>query len=165
MKRTSFSDMPCPLARALEHLSDGWSMLVLRDAFYGMSRFDEFKVSLGIASNTLTRVLKNLVEGGVLERRPYSDKPPRYEYVLTQKGHDLRPVMLTLLAWGNAYGTAGAASLVLTDDVTGQPVDLQLIDKNTGLEIGTRHKVHRRTRREVAPRAFAFPNTTVSEQS
>src|SRR5689334_10664559 len=103
MKRTRFDSMPCPLARALEHLSDSWNVLILREAFFGARRFDEFASKLEIPSNTLTARLKSLVAGGILQRRQYSERPPRFEYVLTEKGRDLRPVLLTLFAWGTKY--------------------------------------------------------------
>ncbi|BBP77063.1 transcriptional regulator [Pseudomonas gingeri NCPPB 3146 = LMG 5327] len=142
MKRASFHPMPCPVARALEQLGDGWSLLILRDAFYGLRRFDDFLNSLGIATNTLTRRLNDLVLGGLLERRPYQDKPPRYEYHLTEAGRDLRPVILTLMAWG-AKHAKGSRRVYLADEATGQPVDLALMDANTGKRITREgHRVH-----------------------
>ena len=86
MQRKSFSDMQCPIARGLEHVGEWWSILILRDAFRGLTRFDEFSDSLGIAPNMLTRRLNALVEAGLLERRRYNERPPRDEYVLTQRG-------------------------------------------------------------------------------
>jgi DNA-binding HxlR family transcriptional regulator len=160
MKRTSFESMPCPLARALEHLSDSWNALILREAFYGSTRFDEFESALGIASNTLTRRLKDLTAGGLLERRLYNEKPPRYEYVLTEKGRDLRPVLLTLLQWGNKYCNAPGASVRLVDTVTGNPVDLALVDSLTGEKIGARHKVLRRVHHGTPLQSYPFPDNT-----
>src|ERR1700742_4987425 len=101
MKKTNFAEMPCPIARSLERVGEWWSILILRDAYYGMTRFDQFQKSLGIAPNMLTRRLNGLVEAGVLERRLYSERPPRYEYVPTDPGRDFRPVLWALLAWGN----------------------------------------------------------------
>ena len=80
MRRKSFGDMACPIARGLERVGEWWSILILRDAFAGMTRFDEFQKSLGIAPNMLTRRLNALVEAGLLERRRYSEQPPRDEY-------------------------------------------------------------------------------------
>lgn len=142
MKRATFQPMPCPVANALEHIGDGWSMLILRDAFYGLRRFDDFINSLGIASNTLTRRLNDLVAHDLLERRPYQDNPPRHEYHLTEAGRDLRQVILTLMAWGTRHSNTGD-KVYLADQETGQPVDLALIDANTGKRI-TRdgHRVH-----------------------
>ena len=101
MQRKSFGSMSCPIARSLERVGEWWSILILRDAFRGLTRFDQFQKSLGIAPNMLTRRLNALVESGLLERRAYSEHPPRYEYVLTERGRDFRPVLWALLAWGN----------------------------------------------------------------
>jgi DNA-binding HxlR family transcriptional regulator len=160
MKRTSFADMRCPLARALDSFSDGWNGLVLREAFYGSARFDEFKQALGIPTNTLTRVLKGMVDDGLLERRAYSDKPPRFEYLLTDAGRDLRPVLLTLLAWGNKHRMPPDAKVRLTDTTTGKPVDLGLVDLTTGKTIGADHKVIRRAKNERTPHVYAFPESS-----
>src|SRR3982751_5334257 len=99
MERKSFGHMQCPIARSLERVGEWWSILILRDAFYGMTRFDEFQKSLDIAPSMLTRRLNTLFEAGVLERRRYSEKPPRDEYVLTETGRDFRPVVWSLVAW------------------------------------------------------------------
>lgn len=160
MKRTSFESMPCPLARALEHLSDSWNALILREAFYGATRFDEFEAALGIASNTLTRRLKDMTAGGLFERRLYNKKPPRYEYVLTGKGRDLRPVLLTLLQWGNKYSNPPGSSVRLVDTQTGNPVELALIDGLTGERIGSRHKVLRSGPHGKTQQSYPFPDTT-----
>jgi DNA-binding HxlR family transcriptional regulator len=160
MKRTSFESMPCPLARALEHLSDSWNALILREAFYGATRFDEFESTLGIASNTLTRRLKDMTGAGLFERRLYNAKPPRYEYVLTEKGKDLRPVLLTLLQWGNKYSKPPGASVHLVDTATGNPVELALIDAVTGDRIGGRHKVVGRSSGGRAQQSYPFPDST-----
>src|SRR5579863_1673108 len=85
MQRKSFGNLQCPIARSLERVGEWWSILILRDAVYGLKRFDEFQKSLEIAPNMLTRRLNGLVKDGLLERQRYSDKPPRYEYVLTEK--------------------------------------------------------------------------------
>ena len=111
MQRKSFGDMPCPIARSLERVGEWWSILILRDAFAGMTRFDEFQKSLGIAPNMLTRRLDALVEAGLLERRRYSERPPRDEYVLTERGRDFRPVLIALLAWGNRHFAPEGASV------------------------------------------------------
>src|SRR6201989_2387122 len=103
MQRKSFGSMSCPIARSLERVGEWWSILILRDAFYGMTRFDEFQKSLDIAPSMLTRRLNALVESGLLERRRYSEKPPRDEYVLTETGRDFRPVMWALIGWGNRH--------------------------------------------------------------
>jgi DNA-binding HxlR family transcriptional regulator len=105
MPRKDFSEMPCSVARTLEVIGDRWTILILRDAFYGVRRFDDLRRGLGVARNILTDRLNKLIEHGVLERRPYQDRPPRFEYRLTDKGRDLLPVLLTLTRWGDRWET------------------------------------------------------------
>src|SRR6266849_3350113 len=93
MRRKSFGNLQCPIARSLERVGEWWSILILRDAFLGATRFEQFQKSLDIAPNMLTRRLKALVDSGLLERRRYSARPPRHEYVLTARGRDFRPVL------------------------------------------------------------------------
>ena len=100
MERKSFGNMQCPVARTLERVGEWWSILILRDALHGLTRFDQFQKSLDIAPNMLTRRLNGLVEAGMLERRAYSERPPRYEYVPTARGEDFRMVLMALVAWG-----------------------------------------------------------------
>ena len=133
MQRKSFSKMPCPIARSLERVGEWWSILILRDALlHGETRFDEFQKSLGIAPNMLTRRLKGLVESGLLERRRYSERPRRYQYLLTERGRDFRPVVLALMAWGNRHFASEGASVVLVNCKTGAEVDPVLADPATG---------------------------------
>src|SRR6478672_11381678 len=132
MRRTSFGAMPCPIARGLERVGEWWSILILRDAFYGLTRFDDFQQSLGIAPNMLARRLDALVEAGLLERRRYSERPPRDEYLLTERGRDFRPVLLAFMAWGNRHLAPEGASVRLVDAATGLPADPVLVDRNTG---------------------------------
>src|ERR1700730_4958660 len=127
MQRKSFASMTCPIARSLERVGEWWSILILRDAFQGLTRFDEFQKSLDIAPNMLTRRLNGLVESGLLERRRYSERPPRDEYVLTERGRDFRPVLWALLAWGNKHFAPGGASVVLIDSETGAEIDPMLV--------------------------------------
>jgi DNA-binding HxlR family transcriptional regulator len=103
MRRKSFTDDRCPVARTLDRVGDPWSILILRDAGFGKTRFDEFEESLGIAPNMLSRRLASLVEAGMLERRPYSEKPERFEYVLTPQGRDFQPVLSALKAFGDRH--------------------------------------------------------------
>src|ERR1700754_2912923 len=132
MRHKSFDTMLCPIARSLERVGEWWSILILRDALHGMTRFDEFQKSLGIAPNMLTRRLNALVESGLLERRAYNEHPPRYEYVLTERGRDFRPVLWALLAWGNRHFAPEGASVVVVDTETGEQADPVLIDRRTG---------------------------------
>ena len=138
MQRKSFGNMQCPVARSLERVGEWWSILILRDAFNGLRRFDEFQQNLGIAPNMLTRRLNALVGAGLLERRRYNERPPRHEYVLTERGRDFRPVLLSLLAWGNKHFAPEGASIVLADTETGEPADPVLVDRRTGRPVTER---------------------------
>jgi DNA-binding HxlR family transcriptional regulator len=122
----------CPIARSLERVGDEWSVLILRDALYGLKRFDEFEKSLGIAPNILARRLTRLVEAGMLERHQYSAHPRRHEYRLTDAGRDFRTVMLAILAWGNRYFAPEGLALVVADAATGDIAEPVLVDKKTG---------------------------------
>src|SRR6516162_4839412 len=131
MRHKSFGNMQCPIARSLERVGEWWSILILRDASLGLRRFDEFQESLGIAPNILTRRLKALTEAGLLERRRYSERPPRDEYVLTARGRDFRPVLVALLAWGNKHFAPEGPSVQLVNAKTGATVDPILVDPAT----------------------------------
>ena len=135
MQRKSFGNMNCPVARSLERVGEWWSILILRDAFHGLRRFDEFQKSLGVAPNILTRRLNALVEGGLLERRRYSEHPPRDEYLLTERGRDFRPVLLAMMAWGNRHFAPEGASVQLVNTRTGAVVEPVLADGATGERI------------------------------
>jgi len=99
MKRKSFADMPCPIARSLNIVGEWWTLLIVRDALVGARRFEEFR-NTGIADNILSARLDLLVREGILERQLYQEHPPRHEYLLTQKGRDLLPVVVALAGWG-----------------------------------------------------------------
>src|SRR5947199_10610978 len=103
----------CPAASALETVGEWWSILILRDAFQGMTRFDEFQESLGIAPNILSRRLSHLTAAGMFARRRYNDRPPRYDYVLTSKGRDFFPVVVALFTWGNKHLAPKGTSIML----------------------------------------------------
>lgn len=141
MQRKSFEGMQCAIARSLERVGEWWSMLILRDAFYGLTRFDEFQESLGIAPNMLSRRLGALVESGLLVRRPYQDRPVRYEYVLTPAGEDFRPVLIALLAWGSRQFAPEGVSSQLMDVHTGRVVEPVLVDAHTGEQISRERHV------------------------
>ncbi|MDH4439833.1 MAG: helix-turn-helix domain-containing protein [Rhizobium sp.] len=132
MKHASFGAMPCPVARSLEHVGEWWSMLILRDALHGYKRFDEFEQSLGIAPGILARRLKTLVEAGMLERRQYTAKPPRYEYLVTDRCRDFETVLHSLLAFGNRHFSPGERNVVIVDSQTGVEAEPVLIDSRSG---------------------------------
>ena len=132
MQHKSIGNMQCPVARSLERVGEWWSILILRDALYGLTRFDEFQKSLGIAPNMLTRRLNGLVEAGLLERRLYSERPPRHEYRLTERGRDFQPVLVAMLAWGNRHFAPEGTSVLVVDGATGKPADPIVVDRATG---------------------------------
>ncbi len=132
MQHKSFSTMQCPIARGLEHVGEWWTMLIMRDALRGTTRFDDFRAGLGVAPNILTKRLAALVEAGLLERRCYSERPPRYEYLPTPRGRDFRPVLLAMLAWGNRHFPPDQQTVRIVNSETGDPVDPVLVDPKTG---------------------------------
>lgn len=144
MQRTSFSGMTCPIARSLDHVGEWWSILILRDAFAGKTRFEDFRESLGMAPTILARRLKSLVAAGLLERRRYCEHPPRDEYVLTDRGRDFRPVLLTMLAYGNRHFAPEGPSVQIVHAATGVPADPVLVDRHTGLPVDSADYVVRR---------------------
>jgi DNA-binding HxlR family transcriptional regulator len=113
VKRTPFHEWPCSVARTVDLLGDWWTPLVIREAFLGATRFEEFQKALSIGRNVLTQRLGRLVAEGLLERRKYQDRPERYEYVLTEKGSDFFDVMLALLRWGDRWLDKGAGPPML----------------------------------------------------
>jgi DNA-binding HxlR family transcriptional regulator len=135
MRHKSLGEMPCPIARSLERVGEWWSMLIMRDALHGFTRFDQFQKSLGIAPNMLTRRLDALVDAGLLERRRYSEHPPRDEYLPTARGRDFRPVLIALLAWGNKHFAPEGESVLLVDQITGNAAQPILVDRVTGQPI------------------------------
>lgn len=135
MQRKSFDKMECPVARSLERVGEWWSILIMRDAIYGITRFDDFQNNLAIAPNMLTRRLAVLVEAGLLEKRLYSEKPPRYEYIVTPRGRDFRAVLWSLQSWGNRHFAPEGESVMLIDKETGERADPILVDRNTGKPI------------------------------
>ena len=103
VQRTSFEDMNCSIARTLDIVGEWWSLLIVRDAFLGVRRFDDFQARLAISRNILTQRLNHLVDHEILRRVPYQDHPPRYEYRLTDKGRDLFHVITALRQWGDRW--------------------------------------------------------------
>jgi DNA-binding HxlR family transcriptional regulator len=103
MAWSEIGDQKCSIARALSVVGERWTILLLRQAFNGVRRFDGFQRDLGISRNLLTTRLQALVENGIFERTLYQERPPRYEYRLTEKGRGLYPVVLSLLKWGDDW--------------------------------------------------------------
>jgi DNA-binding HxlR family transcriptional regulator len=128
---------PCPIARSLARVGDTWSFLILRDAHAGLTRFDQFRKSLGIAPTMLTKRLAALTEEGLLEKQLYSEKPPREEYLLTAAGKDFLPVLFMIGAWGRQHHGEGKLTRFF-DVENGTEIEPIAIDEVTGAKIGTR---------------------------
>ncbi len=126
MRRTSLADFHCSVARTVDVIGEWWTPLIVRDAFYGRTRFEDLQRSLGLARNVLAARLDRMVETGIMERRRYQEHPPRDEYVLTTKGRDLFPIIAALLAWGDKW-TAGedGPPLLLVHQPCGKPGSLR----------------------------------------
>ena len=122
-----YTDQNCSVARSLEIVGERWTLLIVRDAFLGVRRFDGFARKLGLASNILSRRLATLVDAGVLERRTYQERPPRDEYTLTERGLTLFPVIVALMAWGDDHFAP-----------SGPPVSLRHRDCGGDLDAGAR---------------------------
>ncbi|HEX7850121.1 MAG TPA: helix-turn-helix domain-containing protein [Sphingomonas sp.] len=134
---SNLSEQPCLIARSLALVGDAWSMLILRDAHAGLTRFDEFRKSLGIAPTILTRRLAMLTKEGLLEKQRYSERPPRDEYVLSEAGRDFLPVLFAIGAWGRKHRNSDRVTRFF-DAETGNEIDPVTIDRSSGAPIGTR---------------------------
>lgn len=133
MKAKSFSGMRCSMAGALEVIGDRWALLLIRDLSLGLRRYDELRTSTGIPPATLAARLTHLVEGGLVERVRYQERPPRDEYRLTEKGHDLWKVTVALREWGDQWDASGfGVPMEMVDRQTGHPLRLALVDAETG---------------------------------
>ncbi len=132
MRRKSYSDMNCSVAQALELVGDPWTLLIVRDVFWGYHRFNEFQERLGIARNTLTDRLGVLVDAGILSKQPYQSNPERFEYRLTDKGRALGPVIISLMRWGDEWSGIGEPPALLIDRETGDVLDPVLVDRDSG---------------------------------
>jgi DNA-binding HxlR family transcriptional regulator len=123
MLGNSYENQSCSIAAALEVIGERWSLLIVRDVFLGLRRFDEIQEDLGIARNVLNTRLRRLVEQGVLERRRYSERPERFEYVLTDKGLDLWPTTVALMQWGDRHAAPNGPAVLLEHHGCGGAVD------------------------------------------
>ncbi|MCU6671000.1 helix-turn-helix transcriptional regulator [Enterobacteriaceae bacterium H4N4] len=136
MKRTRLEESSCPVARSLDIIGDWWSLLIVRDALRGITRFGEFQKSLGIAKNMLATRLKLLVDEGILVLQPASDGSAWQEYVLSEKGRALQTVLVALSQWGNAHLYAeGDVGTVLVDTEHRQPLRKLALIASDGREL------------------------------
>ena len=127
----------CPIDRGLSLIGDRWSMLVLRDVERGMTRFDALRASLGIAPNILSSRLAALTAAGLLEKVQYSQRPPRFEYILKDAGRDFLPILAAIGAWGRKHRGGGLLSRLI-DSQTGVEIEPIVIDAISGAPVGTR---------------------------
>jgi DNA-binding HxlR family transcriptional regulator len=144
MLGNSYTGQVCSAARALEVVGERWTILIVRDAFLGVRRFDEFQRSLGIARNVLQGRLESLVENGILERVRYQERPERFEYRLTEKGLDLWPVVVSLLAWGDRHMAPDGPPVLLEHRGCGGRVNDRRICDSCGALLGPRDVKARR---------------------
>ncbi|MBL4834777.1 MAG: helix-turn-helix transcriptional regulator [Pseudomonas sp.] len=142
MKTKSFAGMRCSVAGALEIIGDRWTLLLLRDLGLGLSRYDDFRKSCGIPTTTLSKRLQSLEKHGVVNRTRYSDRPPRDEYHLTEKGRDLWKVTTALREWGDRWDASGfgAPTVEVVDRETENELRLALVDAKTG-QVVPRHRI------------------------
>lgn len=119
MKKSELSQITCSLAAALEVVGDAWTLLIVKELMLSNYRFEGIQTQTGMSSNSLTSRLKALIESGVVERRPYEDRPPRYEYRLTDKGRALWSVLVSLTQWGDKYARRGAQPLTYVHETCG----------------------------------------------
>ena len=139
----TYDNQNCSLARTLELIGERWTILVLRDAFLGVRRFEDFQRSLGIARNVLQARLQRLVAEGILERRRYQERPERFEYRLTDKGRDLWPVLVSLLKWGDRYAAPDGPPRIIEHRGCGGEIDEYLTCSRCGERLTSRTVVAR----------------------
>ena len=130
--------MHCSVAQCLEVVGEWWSLLILRDAFLGVTRFDQFQERLGISRNVLNQRLAHLVDAGVFVKVPYSEHPPRHDYRLTEKGRDLWPVLTTMRQWGDTYAAPNGPPLEVIHKSCNQTSEALLTCSACGDPIGPR---------------------------
>jgi DNA-binding HxlR family transcriptional regulator len=138
MLGNTYSGQVCSVARTLELVGERWTILILRDAFLGIRRFDDFQRSLGVARNVLQGRLERLVENEILERVRYQERPERFEYRLTEKGLDLWPVLVALISWGDRYAAPDGPPVVLEHRGCGGAVNDRRICEACGAHLGPR---------------------------
>jgi len=139
MLGSDYDGQVCSIAGALEVVGERWSLLIARNVFLGLRRFDEIQSNLGIARNVLQTRLTTLLEQGVLEKRLYQERPPRYEYRLTEKGLDLWPTVVALMQWGDRYTpSSGGPAVVLEHRGCGGAVDGHRLCEACGARLSVR---------------------------
>ena len=135
VEKIRLEDRECPLSATLGLVGEWWTLLILHDAFDGYTRFEQFQQNLGISSSLLTSRLRRLVTDGLLRRSQYQDRPARFEYLLTDLGRSLRPVIVALAAWGNTRLEPDQRSMILIDADTGVEAEPVLVDRASGRRV------------------------------
>jgi DNA-binding HxlR family transcriptional regulator len=144
MLGNKYDGQVCSIARSLEVIGERWTILIIRDAFLGVRRFDDFQRSLGVARNVLQGRLERLVEGGILDRVRYQERPERYEYRLTEMGIDLWPVVVSLLSWGDKHLAPNGPAVIMEHRDCGGRVNDRRICDDCGQLLGPRDVKARR---------------------
>lgn len=139
MRKENFKHLECPLARSLDIIGEWWSLLIVRDLFYGINTFDLICADLGIARNILTDRLKKLVDRGIIEKHEDMTKPRGMAYRLTQKGKDLFPIIMALAAWGNKWESPDGPPIIFRHMPEGHPIQPLLICKQCGKPIAAKN--------------------------
>ena len=140
MRRTRFEDSPCPIARTTDLMGDWWTPIVMREAFLGRRRFDDFQKALLVSRAVLSKRLARLVDEGLLEKEEYEDRPKRYEYILTEKGRAFYPVLAAMWRFGEDWLWEEGAEppLQIYDRQSGEPVAPRVVNEKTGVPIDVR---------------------------
>jgi len=166
MRWQNIGNFTCSVARALSVIGDRWTLLIVRDAFLGVRRFEDFQSSLGLTRHRLADRLRKLVEQGIFQRVPYQEKPQRFEYRLTEKGRDLYPVIVSLVGWGDRWmaGEAGAP-IELVHRPCGHRITPRFVCPDCGQPVAARDMTAQagpalRARREAAPQTPAPDETS-----
>jgi DNA-binding HxlR family transcriptional regulator len=146
MLKRDYPTQYCPVAATLEVVGERWTLLIIRDVFLGIRRFDDLQRDLGVARNVLQARLERLVEEGILVKRPYQERPLRSEYRLTEKGTDLWPVLVALLQWGDRHGLDGERPLLLRHRGCGGELDDRRRCTACGVDVSVEEAVAVRTR-------------------
>ena len=158
MRRKSYAAMNCSVAQALDVVGDPWTLLIVRDSLWGFRRFGDFQERLDIPRTTLADRLGRLVDAGVLTRERYQDNPERFDYVLTDKGRALRPVIVSLLSWGDRWSDLDEPPVVLVDQDSGEQIEPILVDARSGRPL---HDIRVR----AVPGPGAQPRTAADDRS
>jgi DNA-binding HxlR family transcriptional regulator len=135
VRRTRFNRWPCPIARAADVFGDGWTQIVMREAFYGRRRFEDFQQSLGMSRATLGQRLNRLVSEGMLDKVPYQSRPARYEYRLTEKGRSFFDVLAAMWRFGEDWLFRQGPPVRLVDRQSGDEIRPVVVDEHSGRRI------------------------------